>query len=255
MKHSNRRSMRSWRSKIYMNKQQQEHIFAEAKKQQKREDQKALAKRVGLWVLVTLGLVLMVWGLTKLALTGQTTPTDGIIQDPVTSADWQQGNPLAKNVLIEYSDFQCPACAAFYPVVKALQTKYGSSLLFVYRQFPLSIHEHGDLAARASEAAGKQGAFWPMHDLLFEGQRLWGESPNAEQIITGYAEKLGLNQTKFIADWNAPETEQKIQASIATGQRANVDGTPSFYLNGKKITNLRSYDDLASSIEQALQTP
>src|SRR5258708_7695839 len=85
----------------------------------------------------------------------------------VQSDDWAQGNTNAKVTVIEYADFQCPACAAYYPVVKQLTQDFGTQVKFVYRYFPLQQHQNGRISAHAAEAAGRQGKFWEMHDMLF----------------------------------------------------------------------------------------
>lgn len=235
---------------------EREKIIADAKKEAAKHKRKIIFRRLGIWGGALLLLVAMVWGLAMLASApNDKVATPGALSSAVNPAtDHLKGNPAAKVVLVEYSDFQCPACALYYPTVKNLLSKYGQQLLFVYRDFPLPQHDKGDLAARAAEAAGVQGKFWEMHDKLFEGQTLWTGKSESEaiQTFTDYAGQIGLNKTKFIADLNAPAITNLVQGSVQSGFKSNVDATPTFFLNGTKLTNLASYGDLESDVASAI---
>ncbi len=210
-------------------------------------------KRLLIWLAVILGLGAMIWGLALLG-AAQPTVSEGTLDaDPVTSSDWQRGGLMAQTTLVEYSDFECPACASYFPVLESLKQTYGSQVRFVYRAYPLPMHRHADLAARVAEAAGNQNKFWEMHDLLFTNQSKWSGSSNPLPLFNGYAASLGLNAEQFAKDINSSETKKKVADDIASGNRANVDGTPTFFLNGKKLTNLQSYGDLEQAIKDALQ--
>jgi protein-disulfide isomerase len=164
-----------------------------------------------------------------------------------------KGNQSAPVTLVEYSDFQCPACGAFYPVVKRLLEEYGDKIKFIYRHFPLrQIHANADLAARAAEAAGQQGKFWEMHDLIFENQKNWSGAKNAETLFTEYAGYLNLNVEQFKTDLQAEGIVQKVKKDYESGIASGVNATPTFFLNGKKIENLRSYEELRNIVIQAV---
>lgn len=211
-------------------------------------------KRIGLWVGVAAALGLMVWGLAVLGSKPAAVTSDGTLQDPVTANDHAEGSTLANNVLVEYSDFQCPACALYYSLVKQITATYGGRLMVVYRYFPLTtIHPNSVISARAAEAASLQGKFWEMHNLLFERQKDWSPSPDPTSLFTGYANELGLNKDQFLADLNSTKVVERVQADIESGGRANVDATPTFYLNGKKLTNLQSYGNLEQDIKDTLK--
>lgn len=167
------------------------------------------------------------------------------------NTDWIKGAPLkdTKVTLIEYSDFQCPACGAYYPIVKQLSQEF-KNLSVVYRHFPLAQHANARPAAQAAEAAGQQGKFWEMHDLLFGNQNAWSDSNTAEQIFIAYAQSLELDMEKFKTDFNSAETKNKIEADYQSGA-SEIDGTPTFFLNDKKIQNPQSYEDFRSIIQQA----
>lgn len=185
---------------------------------------------------------------------GDSGGTASVLSGALASDDWMRGNENAKAVLIEYSDFQCPACGSYYPLVKALHEEFGDSLLVVYRHFPLSqIHENAEPAARAAEAAGTQGKFWEMHDLLFERQKEWSGDWNAAGAFAAYAGALGLDTGRFINDFNSQEVKAEVARDYESGFRAGIAGTPTFFLNGKKIQNPRSYEEFKKVISESLQ--
>ncbi len=142
-----------------------------------------------------------------------------------------------KNVtLVEYGDFQCPSCAAYFPILKEVKEKYGDDITFQFRHFPLTqIHPNAMVAHRAAEAASKQNKFWEMHDVLYERQQAWASSNNANQIVEDYAAELGLNIDQFKADYQSSDVNGVINADIAAGNANKVSGTPTFILNGEKI--------------------
>ncbi len=167
------------------------------------------------------------------------------------ASDWVKGAPLAeaKVVLTEYSDFQCPACGLYYPLVKQLGQEF-KNLAIIYRHFPLPQHKNAQAAAQAAEAAGKQGKFWEMHDMLFDNQKEWSESSTAAQIFNSYAEKIGLDVKKYTDDFNSSEVKSNITADYESGI-SEINGTPTFFINNKKIENPRNYEELKNTIQQA----
>lgn len=155
-----------------------------------------------------------------------------------TTGSHIKGGADAKVTLLEYGDFQCPACGGYYPIIKEVEAKYGDQIKFQFRNFPIiSIHPNAMSAHRAAEAADKQGKFWEMHDLLYERQSSWKDSSNPAQVFEQYAAELGLNLNKYKVDVADPATKAVIDADIAAGKDINVAGTPTFVLNGKKIDN------------------
>jgi protein-disulfide isomerase len=169
--------------------------------------------------------------------------------DTVSAEDWIKGNRDAKIVLIEYGDFQCPACGFYFSVLKKLSEEFGENIAIVYRHFPLfSIHSNAKAAAYAVEAAGKQGKFWEMYDMLFSNQNEWSNKRNVDEIFISYAQSLNLNIDQFKKDFSSKEIRQKIENSYQNALRLGLDSTPSFFLNGKKITNPRNYEDFKNII-------
>lgn len=171
----------------------------------------------------------------------------------VSAFDQVKGNPNAGVLLTEYSDFQCPACASFYPVAKQLVEEYGDKLGFVYRHYPLfSIHPNAEEAAWAAEAAGKQGKFWEMHDMLFDRQQQWANERGVEKVFGDYAESLGLNREQWLTDYKSDVVRDKVAADVASGNREKVNSTPTFFVNGTKMSAPSSLDDFRRMIEMEL---
>lgn len=167
--------------------------------------------------------------------------------------DWEKGSPGKEVVIVEYSDFQCPACASYYPIVKNL-IEQSDQVTFVYRHFPLSqVHQNARIAAYAAEAAGRQDNFWQMHDKLFENQSQWADSKNPEEEFIEYAKELQLDVDKFENDLESEEVKSKVERDYQSGLSSGVNATPTFFLNGTKLTNIRSLQDFQKKIEESLQ--
>lgn len=206
-------------------------------------------KRLILWLSAIVAIGLLVWLVISLANPSSNNGGYTI----VTDKEWSKGNPDAEVTLIEYSDFQCPACATYYPMIKMLEEELGDSVNIIYRHYPLSsIHPQAELAARAAEAAGQQDAFWAMHDKLFEGQNAWSGQSEAKDIFIKYAEELGLDMIRFESDIDNGDIKDAVQDDVVSGNQAFVQGTPSFFINGQKINNPRSYDELRQLITNEL---
>ena len=174
--------------------------------------------------------------------------------DRAAETDWTRGNPSAEVTLIEYADFQCPACAAYHSMVNSVAETYGPNIAVVFRHFPLSqIHRNAFLAAQAAEAAGKQGKFFEMHDKLFEEQTAWGEARNARDLFRQYAEQIGLNGDQFATDIDDKAISDKIKMEQKSGYAINVQGTPTFVLNGTIIESPGSLTEFKAVIDAALQ--
>jgi len=156
--------------------------------------------------------------------------------------------------LVEFGDFECPACAQYYPLTKQIKEKYGDQIKLQFRHFPLvQIHENAMVAHRASEAAGRQGKFWQMHDLLYERQSAWQDSKNPTAIMEDYATELGLNIDQYKADFSSPEVNDVIAADMKLGQEIGANSTPTFVLNGKKIEPLpQDIDGFYKLIDEAI---
>lgn len=158
-----------------------------------------------------------------------------------------KGSPDAEDYLVEFSDFQCPACRSFSQEVSVIVEKNKDKLVFAYRHFPLGQHKMAVPASLAAEAAGEQGKFWEMHDYIFENQ----ESLSEEFLLAAW-EKVGLDKEKYRKDFQEKVFQDKIDKDISDGTKFGVNSTPTFFLNGKKL-DLFSRNDLENAVNQAVK--
>jgi protein-disulfide isomerase len=146
------------------------------------------------------------------------------------------GPPNAPVMLEEFGDFECPPCALLHPVLKTMEREFGDRLRVTFREFPLvPTHPHALAAARAAEAAGLQGKFWEMHDLLFETQRAWHDSFDVRPIFEGYATRIGLDLERFRRDSKGEVVERRIFLDGKRAHSLGVRGTPTVFLNGREV--------------------
>ena len=170
---------------------------------------------------------------------------------PVNSRDHSRGPEDAPVALVEYGDFECPACGRAYPIVKALCEQMGDRLRLVFREFPLrQAHPHAEAAAEAAEGAGVRRAFWPMHDLLFTHQ-----DALTPRDLAGYAAQLGLDARQFAAEMQAHRFAPAVEEDLQSGMASGVQGTPTFYINGVPYQGPVDADGLRSALEQAAEAP
>ena len=198
-------------------------------------------------------LVLLVWGMVKLSKNAPLPVATGTLSSPVSDVDHSSGPTDAKVTLVEYSDFQCPACAAFSTVItKALaEPELKGKVRFVYRFFPLvSIHPNAMLSSEAAEAASLQGKFWEMHDLLFEKQTDWAELSNtgAKNKFAEYAVQLGMDKTRFLSDIDSSAVKDRVQRDISSGDASNIQSTPTFFVNGTILAHPQSYEEFKQDL-------
>lgn len=146
------------------------------------------------------------------------------------------GSPTAVVTVEEFADFQCGSCAATHPVLKEIQSTYGSKIRLVFRQYPLPIHDKGYDAAVAAEAAGLQGKFWAMQDQLFLNQQLWASpSANAKELWAGYAQKIGLDVQQWQNDIAGLSAKSRVDQDMQRGKALGVSSTPSLFINGEPV--------------------
>jgi protein-disulfide isomerase len=167
---------------------------------------------------------------------------------PVGEQDHIQGNADAKGTLVEYGDYECPHCGHAYPIVKRVQKHFGKKLRFVFRNFPLAeMHPHAESAAETAEYAGAQGKFWEMHDALFENQEQLSGA-----LYLKLAQQLGLPPQDLRAAVEKREFLERVKSDFTGGVRSGVNGTPTFFINGKRHDGAFEYEDLVEAIEEAL---
>lgn len=162
-----------------------------------------------------------------------------------------KGNSEAAVTLVEYSDFQCPACAAFQAPLSGVLNIYKDDLNFEYKHFPLPIHSYAQQAALAAEAAGQQGKFFEFHDLLFINQQTWAESLKPNSLFIEYAEELDLDIDLFRKHLKSTILLDKVKEDFAEGKRLKVTGTPTFFLNGEKM-QIETYQSFVEQIAFAI---
>lgn len=160
---------------------------------------------------------------------------------------YSRGNSSASAYLVEFSDFQCPACKAFQPVVDELVEKNKDKLLFVYRHFPLDQHTFAIPAAVAAEAAGAQGKFWEMYALLFANQEKFSDS--IWKVLAG---ELSLDERQFNQSLDSKNLKEKILKDRDYGIAIGVNSTPTFFLNGRKLTNFSTFDEFRNMVENEI---
>ncbi|MFD4351464.1 DsbA family protein [Nocardia sp. NPDC058518] len=159
----------------------------------------------------------------------------------------------ARVTLVEFLDFECEACRAMFPAMERLRAEYGDRVSFVVRYFPIPSHVNSGRAARAAEAAAQQGHFEKMYQRLFETQAEWGEKRVAQDtVFRNLAAEIGLDMTAFDIAYNDPRTAARVNSDFDEGLALGVAGTPSFFLNGEKIT-VSGSRDLAAALDAAVE--
>jgi len=146
-----------------------------------------------------------------------------------------RGNPDAPVTLEEFGDFQCPPCGKFSEFVEELLKEYNSRLRLVFRNFPLSGHEHAREAALAAEAAGLQGKFWEMHDTLYREQETWTKAPNVRELFESYAGTIGLNVDQFKKDMDSDKVRERIDSDRALADSLGIKVTPTLFINNRPV--------------------
>ncbi|HTK27814.1 MAG TPA: thioredoxin domain-containing protein [Pyrinomonadaceae bacterium] len=145
------------------------------------------------------------------------------------------GSPTASVTVEEFADFQCPSCGSTHPILKQIQSMYGSRIKFIFRNFPLPMHDKSYDAAVAAEAAGMQGKFWDMHNQLFTNQKTWSADPNYREVWAGYAQKIGLDVEKWKNDMAGLPAKSRVDADLQRGRGLNINTTPTVFIDDKQV--------------------
>lgn len=163
-------------------------------------------------------------------------------------------SPNAKVNIVEFGDFQCPACAAAYPIVEQILTSYKDNpqVNFVFRNFPLPQHQYALLTAESAEASGAQGKYWEMYKLIYSNQDAWVNSVDPMSIMVGYATQLKLDVNKFKSEVSANKYNDIITQDQQDGTAIGINSTPTFYINGLQEIGIQSVADFKARIDTAL---
>jgi protein-disulfide isomerase len=191
-----------------------------------------------------IGITVLVIGLAVLVISKPASPL--LREDLIPATAHVQGNRDAQVYLVEFSDFQCPACTAVKPLVDEIIKTNGEKVEFAYRHYPLPQHPLAQIAAEAAEAAGAQGKFWEMFDLIFASSETF-----TEPMLIDFAKQLKLDMNAFTGALTNGTYKSIVQSDVDAGNRIGIDATPTFFLNGKKL-ELTNFSDLKTSVEQAI---
>ncbi len=218
-----------------------------------------------IFISVILGtLVLLFGGVYLLGKGGSSTNTakvgdsilvasDSFVTGGIENGKYLPKSQTAQATLVEFGDYQCPACAAYHGLVKQLITEMSGKVNFVFRNFPLSQHANSNVSAYAVEAAGLQNKFWEMHDRVYESQKDWSESLAAKDIFIGYAKDMGLDINQFKKDMDSSKIKDKVARDLNDGTLVKLNSTPTFFLNGIKLENPASYEEFKKLVEDAIK--
>jgi protein-disulfide isomerase len=179
-------------------------------------------------------------------------PAGGQTTGGIVDGNYIQASASAKVNLVEFGDYECPACGSYNALVKQVLTEFAGKITFAFKNFPLSQHTNANISSYAAEAAGLQGKFWQMHDKLYETQSVWTNSTDAGTIFKVYANDLGLDHARFESDIDSQKVKDIVEKDLGDGNAIGINSTPTFYLNGIKMDNPQNINDFTKIIQEAL---
>jgi protein-disulfide isomerase len=166
-----------------------------------------------------------------------------------------KGAPDARVTIVEFSDFQCPACGYMQPVINEIAKKYPEDVKVIYKNFPLTrAHKWAYTAALAGECAFDQGKFWEYHDTLFERQQSWSASANAREDFLRYAKNLGINENSFNECIDSGNAKLRVDSDRSEGNKLNINSTPTFFINGKRYVGIWRAGEFDKLIKETLES-
>ncbi len=186
-------------------------------------------------------------------------PLTSALADPeflVATKSHMTGIKGAKVTVVEFGDYQCPACGFAETILTEVRAYYAKNpdVNFVFRHFPLtSIHDNALITAEAAEAASAQGKFWEMHALLYENQNAWAEISNPIDLLVSYAKEIGIDTTKFKKEVENKKYQNNILADQSDGNTLNIDRTPTFFINGEMQPQIPTFSEFKSKIDALLK--
>ena len=163
-------------------------------------------------------------------------PGAAVPAGPTTTTQPAPNTGRSVVILEEFGDYQCPPCGNIHPALTTIKKEYGDRIRFIFHHFPLrQMHANAQAAAEAAVAAGFQGKFWEMHNLLYENQSAWSESTDMQAVTTNFGRSIGLDLNQFLADQRSARVASTIASDVEQGMRRGVDSTPTLFINGEKI--------------------
>jgi protein-disulfide isomerase len=216
-------------------------------------EKQMVMKKVGTIVAWAIGIVAMLGVLVLVATLQDNTKTGAQLTSEILPSDHVTGKLDSAVTVLEYSDFQCPACGLYAPIVEKLMAEYADRVRFVYRHFPIySKHPNAEMAARAAEAAGQQSKFFEYAEILFGKQKEWSDIQDPRDKFKEYASSLGLKVDEFEKYMNSNESRSTVTKDYQGGVKAGINGTPTFFLNGASIDSPNGYVAFKKVIDDAL---
>ena len=226
--------------------------WQDSMKNQQRTD---MFKKIAVWGAIILTCVAGLGGLVYLAdknSSNTSAPVEIANFPAVSENDIIVGDPKAQIAITEYSDFQCPACASYNPILNQVLSEYKGKVKLVYRHFPLrGIHKNAIIAGQAGYAAEKLGKFSEMKDLLFEKQADWEGLDDPREVFEGYAQSIELNVEEFRTIMNSPEAKKAVEAGEREAIGLGLNSTPSFFIGNKRIQP-RGFEEFKNLIDEEL---
>jgi protein-disulfide isomerase len=181
-------------------------------------------------------------------------PDKGVSGKGTTESIHVRGNPDARVTLEEFGDFQCPPCGSLAGFIDQLVKEYHPNLKLIFRNLPLPVHKYAREAALAAEAAGLQGRYWEMHDVLYREQAVWSKADNPRELFDSYAGMLGLNLNQFKKDMASDKTRQRVESDVERADSLGVRSTPTVFINNQEVPpNEKTPDRLRAKIDSALK--
>ena len=205
------------------------------------------------FVIIAAALIIALGSVALMLRSAKTDTSTAPLPDSSPSSSQVAVMPRTAVTLEEYGDYQCPPCGSLHPELKKLKSEFGDRIRFAFHHFPLTqIHKHALEASQAAAAAGLQGRFWEMHDLLYQNQSVWSEAPDLRPIVINFARQIGLDVDRFVKDMDGAQVAAIISADVKRGQSLGVNGTPTLFLDGLMVKENTSIDDLRKYINERL---
>lgn len=189
---------------------------------------------------------------TKVVNSSLLIPQNAVETSGFVNGEYLPASSSSTVTLVEFGDYECPACGVYSPLVKQLLTEFAGKITYIFRNYPLPQHKNAPITSYAVEAAGLQGKYWEMHEKVYATQADWSNLSDPKDLLIGYAKDFGLDTTKFAADLSNQIIKDKVKSDTNDGNTIGITETPTFYLNGQKIQLAGSYDQLKSVVQAVL---